>query len=160
MGVDQDGNNVKISVSGEQLAIVAGEQALSLKRRSDQFDAIDASSLAGMLPAIESWRSMPDVGPKKFGETTYLGTMPLAGERPLRDCTVAVSGDLEIRWLMNAETGRPECIEVFADRDSDPAEVWITYDGDDIDTLELRYGVQSVLTVTVNQWAGTAADPS
>lgn len=143
---------VKISVADDQFALIAGETALEATRRSELFDGVDQDSIAGILPALDAWRTMIKLGPKQFGETYYQGTMPLGGQRPLRDCTIGLYGEMEVRWMMHPETGLVECIEVFADRDTDPAELWIKRNGDDISKLELRYGTDVALEVDVTNW--------
>jgi hypothetical protein len=108
-----------------------------------------------MLPALDAWRRMLADGPRKFGESYYMGTMPLGGQRPLRDCLVGIDGELEVRWLSHPEGGLLEAIEVFADRDKDPAEVWLIREdpSDPQPTiLDLRYGTQSELRLRVKSW--------
>lgn len=151
------GVEVILSVADNQFTLIVGDNAIQATTRSELFDAVDTDSIAGILPALDAWRKMLELGPKKFGESYYLGTMPLAGQRPLRDCMVAIYGEMEVRWLMHPDTGLVECIEVIADRDSDPAELWIIRDGDDISELELRYGTHVALTVTIKDWQQTEA---
>ena len=94
-------------------------------------------------------------GPRKFGESYYLGTMPLGGERPLRDVMVGIAGELEVRWLSHPDTGAVEAIEVFADRDEDPAELWLLREGDSQvmpTSLDLRYGIDSILKIKIKSW--------
>lgn len=148
------GAEVKMTVADDQYAILVGETALEATRHSELFDAVDTDSIAGILPALDAWRTMIKLGPKPFGESYYLGTMPLAGQRPLRDCMVGLYGEMEVRWLSHPETGLVECIEVFADRDSDPAELWLIREGngEDVSSMELRYGTTVALTVAVKQW--------
>ncbi|MCA9135796.1 MAG: trypsin-like peptidase domain-containing protein [Planctomycetales bacterium] len=148
---------VKLTVSDDQFAIIVGETAIQATRRSELFDAVDTDSIAGILPALDAWRSMLLLGPKEFGESYYLGTMPLGGERPLRDCMVGLYGEMEVRWLMHPESGLVECIEVFSDRDSDPAELWIHRDDDKISELELRYGTNVALSIAIKDWQPTGA---
>ncbi|MEL6106128.1 MAG: trypsin-like peptidase domain-containing protein [Planctomycetota bacterium] len=157
-GKNEAGGNVKITIASKEYGVVAGEMAMQASTRAELYDGIEAGSVAGLLPALDAWRTMIDVGPKEFGESYYYGTMPLGGERPLRDCLVGVFGELEVRWLMHPETGLVECIEVFADPDSDPAEVWIERDDDKVTTLDLRYGPSSLLKVTVEDWKREAAE--
>ncbi|WP_233903336.1 S1C family serine protease [Stieleria maiorica] len=150
---------VKLSVADDQYAILVGETAMQATRRSELFDAVDTDSIAGILPALDAWRTMLKLGPEKFGEAYYQGTMPLGGQRPLRDCLVGLYGEMEVRWLSHPETGLVECIEVVADRDSDPAEVWIRREGDDISGLELRYGTDVSLDVSISDWTQTESAP-
>ncbi len=146
---------VKLSVADDQYAILVGETALQATKRSELYDAVDTDSIAGILPALDAWRTMLKLGPLKFGEAYYQGTMPLGGERPLRDCMIGLYGDMEVRWLSHPESGLVECVEVFADRDSDPAELWILREGDKISGLELRYGTDVALNISISDWKQT-----
>lgn len=148
---------VKIRIEPGRYGMVVGEASFEAKSKTDLYNAVDAKSIGGLLPALSAWRRMLKDGPKRFGESYYWGTMPLGGERPLRDCFVGIDGEMEIRWLSHPESHRPECIEVFADRDSDPAELWIEYDGDDLATLRLRYGTQTKLEFDVTSWSAEGA---
>ncbi|WP_372723031.1 S1C family serine protease [Novipirellula sp.] len=147
---------VFIYVSNDRLSMVVGDTPIEPVTKSDLYESVEARSFAGAIPALDAWRRMLDKGPKKFGETIYWGTMPLAGERPLRDCVVGSDGEFEIRWLSHPENNQVECIEVFADRDEDPAELWIHRDSDDADAaptrLEIRYGVDSIFEMTIDSW--------
>ena len=72
---------------------------------------------------------------------------------------VGIDGELEVRWLSHPESQLVEVIEVFADRDEDPAELWLIRD-DPSDSeptvLELRYGVEEVLRLRVKSWKRVA----
>ncbi len=53
------------------------------------------------------------------------------------------------------KAGLVEAIEVFADRDKDPAELWMIREdaSDSLPTiLDLRYGTESVLRLRVKSW--------
>ncbi|MDA8745870.1 hypothetical protein N9N28_14675, partial [Rubripirellula amarantea] len=130
--------------------------------KGDIYDAISARSIGGITAALDGWRRMIADGPKKFGECYYLGTMPLGGERPLRDCMVGIDGEIEVRFLSHPDSQMVEVIEAFADRDEDPAELWITHDIGNTDavpsTLDLRYGTESFLKIKVTDWTSTLPD--
>ena len=155
-GKTDDGRDVAISVGSSKLAMAVGDVAVEPKTTADLYDNVDDQTFAGILPALAAWQRMLVDGPKKFGETIYRGTMPLGGERPLRDCVVANDGELEVRFLSHPTSELVEAIEVFADRDEDPAELWITRSDDDPNaiptTLELRYGLKTVLRMEVESW--------
>ena len=144
---------VKIRIEPGNFALVIGATAMEGKNRGDLYNGVRAQTIGGILPALSAWRRMLKDAPKKFGESYYWGTMPLAGERPLRDCFVGIDGEMEVRWLMHPESGKLECIEVFADRDLDPAELWLTYDGDRVSSMELRYGLEPTVEFEVSKWS-------
>ena len=145
-----------IRVTSGKMAMLVGDRPIEAETKADLYDGISARSIAGMLPALDAWRRMIAEGPKKFGESYYLGSMPLAGERPLRDCIVGIDGELEVHWLSHPESQRVEVIEVFADRDQDPAELWLLRDAESQQQqptiLELRYGLETVLRIRVKTW--------
>jgi hypothetical protein len=144
-----------LRVTSGKMLMAVGDRPIEAETKGELYDGVSARSVAGMLPALDAWRRMIANGPKKFGESFYLGSMPLGGERPLRDCMVGIDGELEVRWLSHPETGWVEVIEVFADRDRDPAELWLIRDeGSDSmpDVLDLRYGTESLLRLRVKSW--------
>lgn len=152
---------VQIRIAPDGLAMLSGQTDIQSKSRADSYDLITEQSTAGLLPALDAWRRMIAQGPKKFGESFALGTMPLGGERPLRDCMVGIDGELEVRWLNHPESGLIEAIEVFADRDSDPAELWMFREKEASggssrlqppNRLELRYGTERVIGFQIQSW--------
>ncbi len=147
---------VMIRVASDKLAMIVGENAIEAASKSEMYDGVAARSIAGILPALDAWRRMISDGPKKFGDSYYLGQIPLGGERPLRDCMVGIDGEMEVRWLTHPDSQLVESVEVFADRDEDPAELWVIRDSDDASKspaiLDLRYGVDSLLRVRVKSW--------
>ena len=144
-----------IRIGSGKTAMLVGDIPYEAETKSEMYDGVSAQSLGGMLPALAAWRRMIAEGTKKFGETYYLGSMPLAGERPLRDCMVGIDGELEVRWLTHPDSELVEVIEVFADRDEDPAELWLIRDNEDDEMpsiLELRYGLETLLRLKVKSW--------
>jgi S1-C subfamily serine protease len=148
--------SVRIQVGPDAIVMSVGEKVMNAENRGDMYDAITARSIGGIVSALNGWRRMIADGPKKFGESYYLGTMPLGGQRPLRDCMVGIDGEIEVRFLSHPDTGLLEVVEAFADRDEDPAELWIIREGEAPDAmpniLDLRYGTDSVLRIKIENW--------
>lgn len=142
------GKDIKMLLSNAKCVVSLGDRNLELQAKSDFFDAVDTGSDAALLVTLDSLRRLMMLGPEKFGETYYWGTMPLGGQRPLRDCLLGTSQDIEYRWLMHPDTGALECIEAVADRDTDPAEAWLKYENGKLTGLDLRFGVESILQVS------------
>jgi hypothetical protein len=144
-----------LRVSSGKMAMLIGDQPVEADTKAELYEEVSGRSIAGILPALDAWRRMIAEGPKKFGETYYLGSMPLGGERPLRDCFVGIDGEIEARWLYHPENELVEVIEVFADRDEDPAELWLIREDASQSKptiLELRYGLEKVLGLRVKSW--------
>lgn len=172
--IRQDGGELTVGESREQLT-----------RPDELVSAIDRNSTSGILPALQSLLRMLSTGPDRFGETYAWSNAPLLGKRPLRDCTVGIYGGLESRFFVRSSTDRLEAIESYADRDGDPAELWVDppawllsttgenladagefLDIEDRDAstqqselprvLHLRYGIEPMLTLRIETW--TAAE--
>ena len=146
---------VRLQLSSGKLVATIGDTPIDASSKAELYDLVGRRSVAGILPALDAWRRMIATGPKKFGESYYLGSMPLGGERPLRDCMVGIDGEIEVRWLSHPESRLVEVIEVLADRDRDPAELWLFRDSPNQSqpsVMELRYGTEPVLRLRVKSW--------
>ena len=153
----------RCEIGNGKLLWALGNERTEFAGRSELYDAINRQSTSSMIAAMDGLRRLLDQGTKEFGEIYYWGTMPLGGQRPLRDCLVGNDGELELRWLTHPDTRRLEAMEVFADRDLDPLEVWFQYDDADSSRLtpsglEVRFGTQSRLRLRVQEWG--FADPA
>lgn len=159
-GQADDGRSVTIKVGREQQSLQFGgaddpaAERLQLSRPSDLYEAVERASPTALLASLDALKRMIDQGPGKFGDTSYLGTVPFLGERPLRDCLVATAGDLETRFL--ALEGRLDAVESFAGRDTDPAELLFFWPaGEDQRlpmALELRFGTEPKLRIEIESW--------
>ncbi len=149
--------------SQQRLQVRLGEEteSLELARASERFEAIESQSLVALLTAFDAYRRMRQLGPKAYGDTYYLGTMPLLGELPLRDVLVGTAGDIETRFLLHPQSARLEAIECFATRDTDPAELifrWPDAAPGDASatplplTVALRFGTEPLVTFRVSSW--------
>ncbi|TWU10755.1 putative serine protease HhoB precursor [Allorhodopirellula heiligendammensis] len=169
-------------VSDDSCEMTLGERRVRLSRPDEYVAAVDRGHATGVLAAMQSLRRMLLMGPNRYGETYAWGTAPLLGRRPLREGTVGIHGGLESRFFQHPTSGRLEVIESFADRDGDPAEVWIdpptwlletnsetlggagefaiddnregsTEDSQLPRVLQLRYGLDPSVTLRINTWA-------
>jgi len=77
----------------------------------------------GLLPALHLWRRLAVLGPEKFGEVVYLGTMPLVGHDDLVDALIAEHEEAECHFLFDPDEGHLLAVEFFSDPDEDPCEV-------------------------------------
>ncbi len=156
--VSDSPKDFSFSVSTGGMSLNMGNESFEVEDKSDCYDAVTTQSPLSILAALNGWRRMLEQGPKKFGESFFLGSMPLGGQRPLRDCFVGIDGELEFRWMVHPKTQRLEVIEVFADRDADPAELWFNYT-DDPDNgratpigIVLKFGTEAILELTIDSW--------
>ncbi|MEM9587003.1 MAG: trypsin-like peptidase domain-containing protein [Planctomycetota bacterium] len=160
---DAKSSEVKLLLDDQSSAMIVGSEARTLENSMQAYDVIESGLDAGLLPALDAWRRMLFDGTDRFGDCEYFGSMPLAGERPLRDCTIASDAEMEVRWLQHPSSGAIEVIEVFADRNDDPAELWVIRDDDDLSIppsfIELRYGLDTKLRIQVDSWKVVPGEP-
>jgi len=146
---------VRLVISDDAFEMMIGDKTITATSRSELYDAITTTNVSGILACLDAWQSLLVRGTDGFGECFYRGQVPLLGQRPLRDCLIGVSGELEATWLVHPESTALEAIEVTADRDDDPAELHITWSDDRSKNpthLELRYGTSSVLKLKIDAW--------
>lgn len=150
---------VRLVISDDEFEMMIGDKLITATNRSELYDAITSTNVSGIMACLDAWRSLLMRGTEGFGDCFYRGQVPLLGERPLRDCLIGVSGELEATWLLHPESTALEAIEVAADRDDDPAELFITWSDDRTKAptrLELRYGTSTVLNLKIDSWQITA----
>ncbi len=151
-------------VFGEQTAFTAelGESELiaklgdsDLKIASDKgwAKAIDNQSLESFLIGLKLYQQWLLVGPKAMGDVIYVGTAPVIGDRGLMDVVRVASGEVDARFLISPVDGTIQSLEIEADEDRDPAEVYFrdyqTVDGLRVPTkVLLQFGTEVLLGVT------------
>jgi hypothetical protein len=84
-------------------------------------------------------------GPEKFGQVSYLGTMPVAGHEGLCDVLKASHDDVDCHLIFDAGNGGLVALEMFPEADRDPCELRF-YDYRDFNghwlpgRIEVRHG--------------------
>jgi serine protease Do len=108
----------------------------------------------GLFPALYLWRRLATEGLARFGDVYYSGTAPLLGHQGLTDVLVGIHRGVECRFYFEPENGRLLAIELFADENSDPCEVYFS-DYREIDgrllprRIESRFGDQPFAAFTI-----------
>ncbi len=90
-------------------------------------ELLDAASnpprSGGLLAALHVWQRLLILGPDRFGEVYYLGTMTLPGWQLQADVLVGVHAGVEARFYFSPETSDLIAVELFSDADQDPCEL-------------------------------------
>jgi S1-C subfamily serine protease len=77
----------------------------------------------GLLAALHLWQRLLVIGPSRFGEVLYLGTLPWGeGGKPV-DCLAAVHGGVECRFYFDPESGDMSGLEMQRADDQDACEI-------------------------------------
>jgi serine protease Do len=107
---------------------------------------IDPPGSGGMLAALSLWRRMLILGPERFGDVSYLGTVPMlatqdlvdrraimllahdrvspaVANQALCDTLLGTYGGVECRFIFDAKTGNLAALEMFRNSLDDPCEL-------------------------------------
>lgn len=160
--------NVQIRVSDGSLGFTLGDKTESLDSKRGWTPWIQQQSLVSLAFAIRTWQQWHRVGPRMMGEAIYIGRSPLVGRNGLFDTTRITLGEVDAVVYTAPETGTIECIELFTDNQSDPAEVYFEKvqqnNGKEIpERIRLAYGLETRLVVDVvrSEWeSGTVNESS
>lgn len=74
--------------------------------------------------AIRIWHQWNTIGPDKMGEAVYLGRNPIVGTEELFDTIKLTTGEVNCLVYTSTTNGSIRLIELFADNQVDPAEVY------------------------------------
>lgn len=155
----QEASDFQITIGDGQFKLKIGDEVQQLSRGDELLQVVDEQRDAGILACLNALQRMLTLGPKQFGDTYYWGTMPLSGQRPLRDTVVGIHSDLETRFLHHPQSERLEVIESIAGNDTDPAELWFDADDNALpSTVQLRYGLTTVLNLQITDWSAGPAN--
>jgi hypothetical protein len=80
----------------------------------------------GLLLALHIWQRLLTVGPEKFGEVYYLGTMPIPTRPGLVDTLVGLYGGVETHFHFDPASGHLVGLEMFSAEDADPCEIYFS----------------------------------
>ena len=102
--------------------------------------------------AMRLWYQWHEQGPRKLGEVIYIGQSPVLGKQGLLDMTRVILGEVTAEVYTSLSSGDIELIELFTDRQTDPAEVYFDYDASSPmapmpSRVRLNYGLESRLVV-------------
>lgn len=130
-----DWNVAAKSANGAEVLIKLSEKTGEITMPEGKSGAQFGSSLVeeqspprsgGLLAALHLWQRMVILGPRRFGEVYYLGTLPWGDDDAMADCLVATYGGVETRFHFAPESGDLIGIEFEAADGEDPCEIYFS----------------------------------
>jgi S1-C subfamily serine protease len=133
---DLDSAKASVSLAAGKAAIVVGDNLA---------ESLDPPGSGGLLVALTLWRRLLTEGLEGYGQVYYLGTFPLPGREELVDCLVGIHGGVECRFFTDPTSGQLLALEMFADEQLDPCELYFSdyteFEGRMLPrTLSVRHG--------------------
>jgi S1-C subfamily serine protease len=104
--------------------LAAGEAAINVG--DNLAESLDPPGSGGLLATLSLWRRFLIKGLDSYGQVSYLGTAPMPGREGLVDCLVGIHAGVECRFLTNPENGQLLGLEMFADEQLDPCEIYFS----------------------------------
>ena len=155
------GGNVAIDLSEKKASIVMPDGKSGVEFGTSLTEATSPPRSGGLLAALHLWQKLLLLGPRRFGDVYYLGTMPWNADDKLADCLVGTTSGVETRFFFDADTSHCTGMELRIADDEDPCEIYF----DDIRQVEgrslpfhwtIRHGddVFADLKISSYDWAG------
>jgi serine protease Do len=143
-------------LSSQGIVIRTGDQSESLHPVQGWGKAIQSRSNICLGLGLRVWQAWHTDGPNQMGESIYIGRNPVVGETKLFDMTRIAFGEVTCHVYSHPEDGQIRLIELFADNQSDPAEISIeksvTTSGALMpQVVRLQFGLESQLMVLINE---------
>jgi hypothetical protein len=123
---DANGDDVRIELTESTGSILMpiGQSGEEFGQKLSQ--ATSPPRSGGMLAALHLWQRLLLVGPRRFGEVYYLGSVPWNNDDQLADCLVGTYGDVEARFYFATDSGDLIGVEMQVSDDQDPCEVYFS----------------------------------
>jgi hypothetical protein len=115
---------IEILLSDGGLTCRLGDKTETVQSRFGWPALIKQRSFMGVAMGLRAWQEWQRRGPRLMGDAVYLGRNPIVGKEGLFDATRITVSDYELVVYAAPESGLIELIEVFADKQSDPAELY------------------------------------
>lgn len=153
---------IEVGLADAGLAFRLGDKTETAQARQGWPQWIKQRSGIGLAMGLRTWQEWNRRGPRLMGEAVYLGRNPVVGRDELMDVTRVTVSDFEVLVYTNPSNGLVEVIEVFADNQTDPAELYFEkyemVDGRMTPKLvRLAYGLETLLVMGIQDLQTTEA---
>jgi serine protease Do len=118
------GGAVQLVLEQQQVTGQFAGSAARLDAGNDLDQQLGPQGSGGLLVALHLWRRLLLLGPQRFGDVYYQGTVPLIDREGLFDTLVGTHNVIETRFMFQPDTGRLAAIEMYPDSNVDPCEVY------------------------------------
>jgi S1-C subfamily serine protease len=145
VGSDDGGGKVEIELGDAKVLGRFSGETCEVDLSKDLGEQLAPEGSGGLLVALHLWQRILRLGPAQFGEVYYLGTAPVVERDGLYDVFVGTHDVVEANFLFDPASGRLIAVELFADENVDPCEVYLgdyrDNDGRQVPhTLVVRHG--------------------
>jgi serine protease Do len=123
-GKTATGGDVVIALTEKKGDIVMPDGQSGVEFGPSLAEAVSPARSGGLLAALHFWQRLLLVGPHRFGEVYYLGTMPWTSDDKVSDCIVGTTSGVESRFYFDGDKGDCTGVELRLADDEDPCEIY------------------------------------
>ena len=142
-----DDATFQLLLGNEKSGIKIGDSSYVLDPSEDFSQQLFPPGSGGLLVALHMWRSMLIMGPEKFGDVYYFGSLPSrntegASEGDVVDVLIGTRGSTENHFGFGPKSSLLRSLEMFPDLNSDPARLmFLDYqrDGDLLVPRQIKF---------------------
>jgi S1-C subfamily serine protease len=134
-GVLSGGGDFAFEMRDEETILEMPGGKVATPMKGNLSESFDPPGSGGLLVAMGLWRRLLTQGPEKFGELSYVGTMPLfrgsihdpptsfGPDAPLADVLAGSYGGVDVLFYIDRTEGTLAQLEMFPDELADPCEL-------------------------------------
>jgi serine protease Do len=120
------GGNYRLQITDAGASLKLPSSTIGWTATDSLGSSLLPSGSGGLFPALYLWRRLAVEGLGRFGDVHYLGTAPLVGHEGLTDVLEGTYKGVDCRFYFDLASGRLLAIELYADDNSDPCEVYFS----------------------------------
>ena len=152
---DQD-REIVIVLAEEKSGIQINGESFVLDPETDLSSQLFPSDTGGLLVALHLWRKMLVLGPEKFGDVFYFGSIPNLQADGNGEVLVATRGAIENNFVFDKAGHKLLAIEMYPDIETDPCELYFEdyqVDGDLAvpGTIKYGFGTSPIRSIRIKQ---------
>jgi len=123
-GKNAAGADIEINLTEKNGRIVMPEGESGAEFGASLTETTSPPKSGGLLAALHLWQRLLLLGPKRYGDVYYLGTIPWSSDDKLADCLVTSTAGVETRFYFDADAGHCTGLELRITDDEDPCEIY------------------------------------
>ena len=154
--VDEQDREIVIVLADEKSGIQINGESFVLEPETDLSSQLFPSKTGGLLVALHLWRKMLVLGPEKFGDVFYFGSIPNQHAEGTGDVLVATRGAIENNFVFGKTDHKLLALEMYPDIETDPCEIYFEdyqVDGDLSvpGTIKYGFGTNPIRSIRIQQ---------
>lgn len=152
---------ISVGIEAEKIVWTLGDKTESVGERLGWAPWVQKRSSGCLALGLKVWYQWHALGPRRMGEAVYLGRSPVMGRmEQMHDTTRILLGDITADVYTSPTTGEITLIELYPDRQTEPAEIYferldgaqvglegVVDVGQAVQMVRLQFGLDTALAI-------------